>query len=436
FLVCPVGQVSQPGPTIYNSNGDLVWSDPSIGPCTDLNLQMFDGQQYLTMWVGFGLAANMPQTGTGNGVAVMMNSEYEIVKNVSAVNPMGTDLHEFNIVQPANKTALVTAYNPIPFDLSSIGGLANGWYLNSIIQEVDIASGRILFNWSSVDHIPLSESYNNISLTGEGTSSTHAWDGVHVNSIAKDREGNYLVSSRHCQTIYKIAKNGTILWRLGGKISDFTAIGNDTEFHWQHHARWRNDETQISLFDDGAASIELTVIVDEPVATGKYLNVDQKTMTVSLAKRFFPSPNSDLSLAEGSTEPYGDTVVVGYGNNPWVTVHDFASASVLFSAIIGPNNASFHGINNYRAFQTSTLQFAGHPKQPPAVALSGGDVYVSWNGATHVASYTLLTGHSANDVRTRVTNVPKAGFETKIHGSGIEAFFKVAALAKNGITLG
>ncbi|KAJ7197445.1 hypothetical protein GGX14DRAFT_186885 [Mycena pura] len=146
-------------------------------------------------------------------------------------------------------------------------------------------------------------------------------------------------------------------------------------------------------------------------------------MTVSLAKRFFPSPNRNFSLAEGSTEPNGDTVVVSYGNNPWVTVHNFASTSVLFSAVIGPNNASFHGINNYRTFQTSTLQFAGRPKQLPAVALSGGDVYVSWNGATHVASYTLLTGHAANSVRTRVTSVPKAGFETKIHGSGIEAFF-------------
>jgi hypothetical protein len=109
-------------------------------------------------------------------------------------------------------------------------------------------------------------------------------------------EGNYLISSRHCQTIYKIDKNGNIVWRLGGKMSNFTAKGDDTEFHWQHHVRWRTAETQISVFDDGAAELSAGGVpvefIDEPVATGKYLDVDQKAMTVSLAKRYFPSPST------------------------------------------------------------------------------------------------------------------------------------------------
>ncbi|KAJ7191177.1 hypothetical protein GGX14DRAFT_579151 [Mycena pura] len=63
-------------------------------------------------------------------------------------------------------------------------------------------------------------------------------------------------------------------------------------------------------------------------------------------------------------------------------------------------------------------------------------VHINSIGKDLEGNYTLLTGHAANDVCTRVTNVPKAGFETKIHGSGIEAVFRVAALAKNGTTLG
>jgi hypothetical protein len=77
-----------------------------------LNLQTFEGEQYLTVWVGNGTAETGAQVGSGS--ALMLNSRYEVVRNVSAVNPGGTDLHEFRIQAPANKTALLTAFNPIP----------------------------------------------------------------------------------------------------------------------------------------------------------------------------------------------------------------------------------------------------------------------------------------------------------------------------------
>ncbi|KAJ6503554.1 ASST-domain-containing protein [Mycena sanguinolenta] len=440
FLVCPNGgDVAEPGAAIYKSNGELVWANSTFGNCYDFNLQTYDGQQYLTLWVGAGSAAVGGQMGFGT--VLMMNSNYEVVMNVSAVNPEGTDLHEFNIVKPENKTALLTAFHTIPFDLSSIGGPVDGWYSNGVIQEIDIATGAVLFNWTTFDHIALSESYNNISLTGQGFAEATPFDAVHINSIDKDSEGNYIISARHSQAIYKIAANGTILWRLGGKMSNFTAIGNGTDFHWQHHARWRDDETHISLFDDGAALLTASVnIIDEPVATGKYLKVDQEAMTVSLSKQFIPQPSQNFSLAEGSVEFYGDTVLVGYGLLPWSQAYSFDTEELLFSAVVGPNIASLGnnnaGVSSYRAFQTSTLQFTGHPTVPPNVSVTDGDIYVSWNGATHVASYTLLTGSSVNDVKQPVASVPKSGFETKISGARTAEFIAIEALAANGTVLG
>ncbi|KAJ7458572.1 ASST-domain-containing protein [Mycena latifolia] len=399
FLICPSGvDIAQPGPAIYKSTGELVWAGPNIGACNDLNFQEYDGEQYLTLWAGNGSA-----------------------------------------------TALVTAFNPVQRDLTSVGGVANGWYLDSIIQEIDIATGALLFSWSSVDHIAFSESYNNLTVTGEGGSAATAWDAAHINSIEKDSAGGYLISARNTQTIYKIDKNGTIVWRLGGKTSDFMTVGSgDTQFHFQHHARWRAGETEISVFDDGAAVLASTVfIVDEPIASGKYLKIDQSAMTVSLVTRFLPTPPvntaiSNASFAEGSIEPYGNTIVVNYGNNPWVQVYDASSTRLLFSATVGPNNASLWlgGINSYRAFQTSTHQFTGHPTQPPSVAVAGGEVYVSWSGATHVAAYELLTGTSTKDVSRKVCKVAKAGFETQISASGSSTYIVVEALAANGTVLG
>ncbi|KAJ7060910.1 ASST-domain-containing protein [Mycena amicta] len=441
FLLCPGGtSLVQPGPAIYTSAGDLVWANPLLGSCMNINLQMFDGEQYITLWVGSGTAEDAQQEGHGTGL--MLNTRYENVRNVSAVNgDQGTDLHKFNIVKPQNKTALVTAFNPVPANLTSVGGPADGWYLNSIIQEIDIASGKLLFNWTSIDHIAFSESYNNITSVGEGTSSDNPWDAVHINSIEKDTAGDYLLSARHSQALYKIdGASGSIVWRLGGKTSDFTRLGNvnDTQFHWQHHARWRSGGSQISLFDDGAAVLLDTFTIDEPVATGLLLDVDQEKMTVGLARRYIPSPNP--ALAAGSFEQYGSTVLIGYGALPWLTAHDLSTGTVLYSATIGPNNASLWlgGIENYRAFQTSTHEFVGRPTQPPAVFLdlSSSEVYVSWNGATHVAAWRLLTGNSTSNVNEVVRTVPKAGFETAFSGAGCSEYVRVAGIAANGTTLG
>ncbi|KAJ7629004.1 ASST-domain-containing protein [Roridomyces roridus] len=400
FLTCPSGSaVAQSGPTIYKSTGELVWSDPSLPECHDFNIQTFEGEQYLTRW--FGQRTIMR---SGNGVGIMLNSRYEI-----------------------HKTALMAGYRPVPADLSPVGSPMNGWYLNTIIQEIDIATGNVLFNWTSIDHIGLNESYGSPTLASQGSSSDTAWDAVHINSIDKDNAGDYLMSSRNCQTIYKIDKNGTIVWRLGGKTSDFTPLTENTQFHWQHHARWRMGGSSISLFDNAAAWLSPTLtLVDENTATGKYLAVDQTKMTVALAleKIFSPSPLSNFSLAMSSIEPYD---------------------SPCSSAVIGPNNASLWNdaaILNYRVFQTSTREFMGQPKQPPSVAFSreNGDdevsVWVSWNGATHVASYELFTGETPDGVNRLLRRQEKDGLEMALSGRGIERYVRVDALARDGSVLG
>ena len=110
-----------------------------------------------------------------------------------------------------------------------------------MFQEIDIPSGRVLLEWHSLDHIPIEESYWPLSAD---------WDYVHLNSIGVDRDENLLVSSRNTHTIYKLdRRSGAIMWRLGGKRSDF-AIEPAAVFAWQHDARRQPDGT-ITLFDNG-----------------------------------------------------------------------------------------------------------------------------------------------------------------------------------------
>lgn len=64
---------------------------------------------------------------------------------ISPVGNMDGDLHDFVIT--ANDTALVTIYDPIPADLSSVGGPELGWLYDGVFQEIDIATGKLLFEW-------------------------------------------------------------------------------------------------------------------------------------------------------------------------------------------------------------------------------------------------------------------------------------------------
>ena len=96
-------------------------------------------------------------------------------------------------------------------DLSSVGGPKEGTVLDGIVQEVDIETGEVLFEWHSLDHVGLDEY---LEMT--------RYDYFHINSIDVDHDSNLLISSRNTSTVYKVdRRTGKILWRLGGKSSDF-----------------------------------------------------------------------------------------------------------------------------------------------------------------------------------------------------------------------
>lgn len=65
-----------------------------------------------------------------------------------------------------------------------------------------------------------------------------------MNSVDKDSAGNYLISSRHFSTVFYVSPAGDILWELNGRNSSFQ-MGEGTEFHFQHDARWIDEGTRL-----------------------------------------------------------------------------------------------------------------------------------------------------------------------------------------------
>ena len=409
-FVAPKKDVAQAGPLILDDRGQVVWFDPlETHGVTDFRVQTYRGKRVLTWWQG------QSDKGVGNGHYVIMDRRYRRIATVRAGNGLHGDIHEF-LITPQD-TALITVYREVPYDLSRWGGAREGRLNEGVVQEVDVATGRVLFEWHSADHVDPAESYEPLPKD-----TSEAWDYFHVNSIDPDGPGRLLVSARHTHAVYEIRKrDGEILWRLGGKQSDFT-MAPATRFAWQHDARRLPDGT-IMLFDNAAA--------DPGKERSKVLalRVDERRRKVALVRRYRHSPPL-LSTSQGNGQLLPDGhVFVGWGSNPYATEYDTAG-HVLLDLRFGVGR-----VDSYRAYR---FPWTGLPTTRPAVALrSGGGrttVYVSWNGATEVARWRILGGPDASRLAP-VSTVGKDGFETRATVRSTASTFAVEAVAADGTVL-
>jgi Arylsulfotransferase (ASST) len=147
--------------------------------------------------------------------------------------------------------------------------------------------------------------------------------------------------------------------------------------------------------------------------------------SVALAQPNVQSP-PDLTVAEA---PFVQTLtgggsMTGGGGLPGFSEVDAHGASVFAGALPA-------GERSYRVYREP---WAGQPSERPAISArtSGAAtaVYASWNGATTVTAWQLLTGSSASRM-TAVSTTPKRGFETTIPAPAA-AFVQVRALSASG----
>jgi hypothetical protein len=398
------------GPMIADNNGDAIWFHPvSNKNVANFRAQIYASNPVLTWWEG--------KVGKGyalSGQLVIADTTYKEVRRISAGNGYQADLHEFQITP--RDTAYLTAYHEVQADLTSVGGPANGSLLDSILQEVDIASGQVLFEWHSVGNVGLDESH-------AAFTKGQPFDYFHINSIDLDTDGNLLVSARNTWAVYKISRSsGAVIWRMGGKKSSF-AMATGTTFAWQHDARRQADGT-ITLFDDGAAPKV------EPQSRGLVLNVDEGLMAVTLRQAYTHSGSTISASSQGNLQilPNGD-VMVGWGSEPYFTEFNANGDQVLDGKFAGT-------FQSYRAFR---LPWMGQPDDKPSVATAkaagGATVYASWNGATEVSRWEALGGSSPTSLKA-VASAPRSGFETTIKIGVQPAYVAARALDASGTVLG
>ncbi len=404
FLGPTSGGGAQSGPLIVDAAGRLVWFRPvSSGKwVSNFRVQQYRGEPVLTWWEGRVLTP-----GYGQGEGVIVDSSYREIARVRAANGRQIDLHEF-ILTPQG-TALFTCYPPtVPADLTGLGGARDGRILESIIQEVDVHTGRLVLEWRSTEHVPVEESY--LPVGG-------VYDYIHANSIDIMPDGRLLVSARHTCALYKLERRtGRVIWRMGGKRSDL-AMGRGTRFAWQHDARLVGKGI-ITVFDDGAGPQQT-----KSHSRGVILEFDHARRFVRLMHSYH-HPNPLLAFAMGNVQTLPDgNVMIDWGNVP--VLSEFAPNGSLLTDLHLPwSNPSYRG---YR------LPWGGTPADDPAIAATvdiatnSSTLYVSWNGATGVSAWQVNAGASAGGL-SPIGVAQRSGFETAITLPTTSGYASVTAL--------
>jgi hypothetical protein len=413
FFLAPYQGDGAPGPMIVDQAGELVWSHPLAAEqqATNFGVQRYRGRPVLVWWQG-----RIIQAGFGQGEDVVYDGAYRRVASVRAGNGYAADLHVIRLTPQG--TAWIDAFAPVEEDLTAVHGASRAVLMDSVVQEIDMATGLVMWEWHALGHVPLAESQSALATHG------YPWDYAHVNSVDPGPSGDVLISARGTWALYDVdIHSGGVRWRLGGSRSSFH-LGPGVAFYWQHDARFQGRD-RISLFDNGSEPPK------EKQSRGLVLSLSPNTRTVSLANQFVNPTRTLLSNSQGSmSELEGGNWLLGYGRLPDFT--EFApDGRVLFDATLG---------GGVQDFSVSLSPWEGRPRTQPSVlakrlAPDRVEVHVSWNGATEVRSWRVLSGRAPHSLAALAT-VPRVGFETAVAARAIDPYLAVQALDRSGQVIG
>ncbi len=414
--------IGQSGPLILDSHLQPVWFRPVPQDvvASNLTLQRYDNQPVLGWWQG-----QITSTGnTESGTDVIVNQHYKTIATITGKNGWLITLHELAI---RGNDVWVTANKNLPMNLSPWGGPYNGSIVDSAVQEYDLKTGRLLYSWDALKHIPLGDSY-------EAQVPLAPWDAYHVNSISFPNDGTFVVSMRGDWAVYKVnIKTGKIVWTLGGRHSSFK-FGPGAAFSWQHDVQVYPGSNLVTVFDDHCCQITGggTYVAPTGNSRGEVLRLNTSTHTATLADQYIDPHENSYGPPDymGSIQPVpGGNEFVGWGSTPFFSEFTPSGTEVMDAVLPGSDVS----------YRTELEPWVGLPLYPPAAAArrAGGKttVYASWNGDTQTAAWTVLGATSGGQFKP-IAHATRTGFETSITVPSGFTRFEVRALNAQGHGIG
>jgi Arylsulfotransferase (ASST) len=416
LFATPLAGPGEHGAMIFTSSGELVWFHRPPNPewgTADLQLQSYAGHEDLVYWQGL-----VNSFGFGAGEDLIVNSAYETLARVKGGNGLQADLHDIQITPDG--AAYITAYYPVwaKVPVAHGAGLTRrAIVLDSVIQEIDVGTGLVMWEWQSLGHVPLGQSRIGAPQSGEAP-----YDYFGIDSLQPLPGGNLLVCARNTWGVYSIHPHtGAIAWQLGTRKSSLK-LGPGARYAWPEQARIL-PTGQLLLYDGGAKS------TTQPRGELLELQWAGKQASLTGVGQLRDGAGTPRDAGAGSVQQLpGGNWLVGWGGLPSFTEYD-SEGNVIYDARFPAGEVGY---------RVSREPWQGQPSAPPnLVASTNGattTVYVSWNGATDVASWRLFGGASAQTLET-LASAPATGYETTI-SSRAATYVLVQALNAAGEVIG
>ncbi len=395
------------GLTILDRLGRVSWFRPTAFGFSNFEPQSLNGRPVLTYF--------RPPTPNRDAAYVVLNRRYRKIAEVTPANGYKADMHEFRLT--GQGSALILAYRTVRWDLRAVGGPASGKVSDNVVQEIDLRTGSVLFEWHSLGKIGLRESREPRPRSGS------SWDAFHLNSIEPDGD-SFLVSSRWASAIYRIDRaTGRVRWALRGDggHSDFR-VGRRARFSGQHDVR-RLPDGNISLFDNAGAPGRRAASVLVLKLEGK----GARRRAVPVARYRDPSGRPSAATGGAQVLPNGN-VLAGWGNSKSLT--EFSPDGTVL----------FHAQHRSPSYRARKAEWSGRPGGRPAIASRRGKtgsvtVYASWNGAGEIARWEVLTGPTPGQL-TPAGSAAWENLETAIPLTAAEGKVQAVAYDESGRELG
>ena len=298
------------------------------------------------------------------------------------------DIHEFTLTPGGD--ALFTVYSPILVHLPGSPSGTLSPLLDSIVQQVDVRTGLVVWEWHSYGHIPLADSY----ATPENSAS---YDAYHINSIQNLNGGRVLISARDTSAVYEIDRaTGRIRWTLGGKANDFQHR-HDARFWFQHDAQLLPGH-RISDVRRRGGSAEEGAVLAGPVPEARTRASARPRSSSSTSARATPPRRARAACRRARS----GNVFVGFGSR------SRSSRSSRRAAGSSTTGACPKDDGSYRTFR---YRWHGDPADEPdarrqVTGSSKVAAFASWNGATAVKRWELLAGPEEDDPPDRARPEP------------------------------
>jgi hypothetical protein len=261
------------------------------------------------------------------------------LKDSFEVQGLTPDDHELQCFSDGSYILLGAHIDTVDMSKLVAGGNSAALVTFQTLQEFD-KHKKLIFSWDTKDHYQITDAIYS-GLTGKSI------DVTHINSIERDSDGNFIISSRSQSEVTKInANDGSVIWRMGGRHDQFTHTDFDT-FNYQHDVR-RLSNGNITLFDNGNNSSSFT-----PYSRAVEYEIDEKAMTMKRVWQFRHSPDI-FAQAMGSVQRLASgNTMIGWGFSDGTALTEVAPDGSISLEMTWDKN-----ILNYRVYKFTDQEVA------------------------------------------------------------------------------